>query len=52
MAEQPKNKIITIEQAQALLNYLGGKPYAEVFKLIEMLMTLPDEQAKAEEKPK
>lgn len=47
--EETKNKVITIEQGQALLNYLGMKPYAEVYKLIQMLMTLPDEKPQVTE---
>ncbi len=31
------NYIITQEQLQAMLNYLGSRPYVEVIKLIQTL---------------
>jgi hypothetical protein len=53
MTDQSKNKILMLEQGQALLNYLGTKPYAEVYKLVEMIMSLPDQNpVKEENKPK
>ena len=32
---------ITQEQLQAILNYLGSRPYVEVIKLIQILGQLP-----------
>ena len=34
-------KIISEEQVQGLLNYLVSRPYAEVFRGVEMLENLP-----------
>ena len=40
------NKLITEDQAQAIVNYLAKRPYAEVFNLMSMLVSLPDEKPK------
>jgi len=40
------NKLITEDQAQAIVNYLAKQPYAEVFNLMSMLVSLPDEKPK------
>ena len=37
-------KLISEEQVAALLNYLITRPYAEVFRGIEMLESLPSER--------
>lgn len=37
-----KNKIITIELLNKLFNYLGTRPFVEVFQLIEELQKLKD----------
>ena len=39
-------KQITIEQLNALLKYLGTRPYNEVFSLITLLTKLPDIEKK------
>ena len=44
------NKLITEEQAQLIVNYLAKRPYAEVFNLMSMLVSLPNE--KINDKPK
>ncbi len=36
------SKIITIPQVNAVLQYLAGRPYAEVVNLITTLRDLPD----------
>ena len=36
---QPKEVILTIELAQALLNYLGQQPYQQVAGLVEGIQT-------------
>jgi hypothetical protein len=52
MEPKQPNKLLTIEQGQALINYLITKPWVEVNPLIEILRSLPDEPAKAENKTK
>lgn len=42
---------ITTELAQAILNYLASKPYAEVFRLVEELTKQINTQPKPEVKP-
>ena len=37
---------ITVEQLNALLKYLGTRPYGEVFSLITILTQLPDVEKK------
>ncbi len=44
--EKIMNKLITEDQAQAIVNYLAKRPYAEVFNLMSMLVSLPDEKPK------
>ena len=39
-------KQITVEQLNALLKYLGTRPYSEVFSLITILTQLPDVEKK------
>ena len=39
-------KQITIEQLNILINYLGSRPYSEVFNLITILTQLPDVEKK------
>ncbi len=39
-------KQITVEQLNALLKYLGTRPYGEVFSLITILTQLPDVEKK------
>lgn len=46
------NKLITEDQAQAIVNYLAKRPYAEVFNLMSMLVSLPDEKPKDKKMPK
>tara|TARA_R110000796_G_scaffold137847_2_gene253918 strand:+ start:1130 stop:1282 length:153 start_codon:yes stop_codon:yes gene_type:complete len=47
------NKLITEQQAQAIVNYLAKKPYAEVFNLMNMLVSLPNAQEDTtKDKPK
>ena len=36
--------LISKEQVQGLLNYLGTRPYAEVYKIVVMLTTLRESQ--------
>ena len=44
---------ISQEERQKLLNYLKGRPYAEVFQLIAMLVGLkPDANGKVKEEKK
>lgn len=37
--------IMTVEQANALLNYLARRPYGEVFELVAMIQSLPKKEA-------
>lgn len=37
-----KNKTITVELLNKLFNYLGTRPFVEVFQLIEELQKLKD----------
>ena len=49
------NYIITQEQLQAILNYLGSRPYIEVIKLIQTLGQLqpsPADSGKKDEADK
>ena len=49
------NYIITQEQLQAVLNYLGSRPYVEVIKVINLLGQLqpaPAESGKKDEADK
>ena len=48
------NLIIPRDLAQALLNYLAGKPYIEVFEFVAQLRALKEEpkpEEKADEHP-
>tara|TARA_R110002124_G_C8624614_1_gene486695 strand:- start:175 stop:336 length:162 start_codon:yes stop_codon:yes gene_type:complete len=42
--------IITQEQLQAVLNYLGSRPYVEVLKLINLLGQLQPAPAESKKK--
>ena len=47
------NKLITEQQAQVIVNYLAKQPYAEVFTLMNMLVSLPSaETDTTKDKPK
>jgi hypothetical protein len=37
LKEEAKKVTLTASEAQAILNYLATKPYAEVFQLVEIL---------------
>jgi len=39
--------VISQELAQALLNYLAARPYAEVFELVAAVQALPEVEAEA-----
>lgn len=41
---EEKNFIIGEQLAKALLQYLGSKPYVEVFQLVAALQGIPPEQ--------
>ena len=43
---------ITVEQRKQLLEYLSRRPYAEVFTLIAMLVSLKPQSAKTNGKDK
>lgn len=41
MAEQQKHVLVSVGAAQALINYLKQRPYAEVFQLMDLLLKAP-----------
>ena len=52
MSEQPDKLIIDVKTAEAVVNYLAGRPYVEVFQLIaamQQLQPLPAPEAKPAE---
>ena len=46
------NYVLTKEQLQALLNYLGTRPYIEVAKLIATLSQLKPDDSKKDDSAK
>jgi recombinational DNA repair protein (RecF pathway) len=60
MSEQTKQPathlVMTVESAQAMLNYLTSRPYGEVSKLVELLtsanlVNLQEKAAESSEQP-
>lgn len=50
--EQPKQLVISLTTAEAVVNYLAQRPYVEVFQLIaamQQLQPLPAQEAKPTE---
>jgi|TARA_R100001163_G_C5018590_1_gene162059 hypothetical protein len=43
---------ITEEQRKMLLDYMARRPYAEVYQLISMIMSLKPIEEKKDDKPK